>query len=352
MENYLQVPSKEGYPLTLDIINQIAYPELLLDEELNDIFLMDWWCYESGVFDYHLKFKWDLFISRILRSTKKELSRKGVYLIEDFYIEKSNNILNSIIKYVLMSIVGDNPNKEMEESIMKSIINEYRLGLTFLSHVISEEEDFIIDYYRMQYPLVNKNFIGDFISQENQKQFFLTKEFTGKGLVEESDLRNKNKYFSRKPLNEDAKIYPVDTGMIGIYFLIKNNVIIYIGKSTNVMNRISQHKYEKDFSSYAIIECDENEMSYLEADMIAKYQPEYNKSFPTNEEWNCVTKKVNLFLDSNKSISNDMMGKAYLDSENHCVIKNMYFTKSRAIPKNINNYKSKPDMISLESLKK
>ena len=84
MENYLQVPSKEGYPLTLDIINQTAYPELLLDEELNYIFFMDWWCYESVFFDYHLKFKWDLLKKRILKSSGEPRIKKVFTLLVIF----------------------------------------------------------------------------------------------------------------------------------------------------------------------------------------------------------------------------------------------------------------------------
>ncbi len=51
----------------------------------------------------------------------------------------------------------------------------------------------------------------------------------------------------------------------GVYFLKKDGVIVYVGKSTNVMARIfSDHYRVKDF--------DEVEIHWLEKDVIGKYE--------------------------------------------------------------------------------
>jgi len=69
-----------------------------------------------------------------------------------------------------------------------------------------------------------------------------------------------------------------------IYFLYKNNIIIYIGKSRYPEYRISIHKKRMkddesfEFDSYSLMQCEENQLSKLEAKMIFKYLPKHNKT--------------------------------------------------------------------------
>lgn len=78
--------------------------------------------------------------------------------------------------------------------------------------------------------------------------------------------------------------------IIGIYFLFNGENVCYIGQSTNIFNRISDHSRDKTFTHYGYIECGEAELNDFEKKMIAKYLPDLNK---------CLSKKYN---DSKKTM--------------------------------------------------
>ena len=61
----------------------------------------------------------------------------------------------------------------------------------------------------------------------------------------------------------------------GIYFLIFNEKVVYVGQSKNVLNRISAHK-DKTFDSFAFLQCKEHEMDIIESLYIHLLQPEQN----------------------------------------------------------------------------
>ncbi|MFW6281710.1 MAG: GIY-YIG nuclease family protein [bacterium] len=65
----------------------------------------------------------------------------------------------------------------------------------------------------------------------------------------------------------------------GIYKLIQDDEIVYIGQSLNCERRIGTHlkSDDKDFNSFEIIPCKEQELDELEREYINKYEPEYNK---------------------------------------------------------------------------
>tara|TARA_R100000231_G_scaffold139613_1_gene121630 strand:- start:239 stop:640 length:402 start_codon:yes stop_codon:yes gene_type:complete len=68
-----------------------------------------------------------------------------------------------------------------------------------------------------------------------------------------------------------------------IYALISNNEIVYIGQSTNILNRLSTHLSSfKEFDSWTIIEnlgdfTTSKEVNRLEEKYIRKFLPKYNK---------------------------------------------------------------------------
>ncbi len=72
--------------------------------------------------------------------------------------------------------------------------------------------------------------------------------------------------------------------IIGIYFLIKNHKIIYVGQSQqDVRYRIQIHFMEKDFDNFYILECPREYLSTLEAHFIVKFEPELNDyTLPSN----------------------------------------------------------------------
>ena len=64
---------------------------------------------------------------------------------------------------------------------------------------------------------------------------------------------------------------------IGVYFLFKNDNLIYIGKSINIYRRLNDHIKDKYFDSYSFIKCNSDyEATDLEKRMIIELRPELN----------------------------------------------------------------------------
>ncbi len=73
----------------------------------------------------------------------------------------------------------------------------------------------------------------------------------------------------------------------GVYFLIHNNIIVYVGSSkTNVFARIFAHiadnDLKKEFDSYYCLSYPKYRVEHLEAYFIYKFKPKYNKYIPNN----------------------------------------------------------------------
>ena len=69
----------------------------------------------------------------------------------------------------------------------------------------------------------------------------------------------------------------------GVYFLLQDDVIVYVGKSENITLRLMTHIREKSksFNKYYYIYYDNiNEMSFMEAYYIMLLKPLYNKKEP------------------------------------------------------------------------
>ena len=79
----------------------------------------------------------------------------------------------------------------------------------------------------------------------------------------------------------------------GLYFLIKNKQIVYIGVSDYLGKRILQHKKDKDFDVICILE--DETMFYkkekLETILINIFLPKYNKKVPNVREYEPYTNK-------------------------------------------------------------
>ena len=61
-----------------------------------------------------------------------------------------------------------------------------------------------------------------------------------------------------------------------VYFLIKNDEVIYVGKTIQGISRPLSHN-DKDFDSFYMINCKDNELDIKEVEMICKYKPKFNK---------------------------------------------------------------------------
>lgn len=69
-----------------------------------------------------------------------------------------------------------------------------------------------------------------------------------------------------------------ETFLVGIYFLINDYEVVYVGQSTNIASRIVYHVAEgrKIFDSYSYVECEKSILDDMESLYIDKYIPKYN----------------------------------------------------------------------------
>lgn len=63
--------------------------------------------------------------------------------------------------------------------------------------------------------------------------------------------------------------------MSGIYFLIKDGSVIYVGQSTQPERRLLQHR-DKDFDSFRIIKCHVSKLLEYERRLIKLFNPVFN----------------------------------------------------------------------------
>ena len=64
--------------------------------------------------------------------------------------------------------------------------------------------------------------------------------------------------------------------LCGIYFLIKNKEVVYVGQTTNFHQRIGAHN-GKDYDSYCFVKVEKNKLDKAEIENIMLYKPIYNK---------------------------------------------------------------------------
>jgi hypothetical protein len=100
---------------------------------------------------------------------------------------------------------------------------------------------------------------------------------------------------SKEQLFERRQYWPFQKfrRVSGIYFLIRDSEIVYVGKSANVLDRLSKH-IEKGFDSFSIVECSWKDMRMLEPHFIYKFSPPLNVTPPTNriyQSFNQITAK-------------------------------------------------------------
>lgn len=62
----------------------------------------------------------------------------------------------------------------------------------------------------------------------------------------------------------------------GIYFLIKDQKIIYVGQSISVLSRIKDHQNHRDFDHFTCIPCPKEHLDMLESLYIHFLRPEQN----------------------------------------------------------------------------
>jgi len=63
-----------------------------------------------------------------------------------------------------------------------------------------------------------------------------------------------------------------------IYFLCKNDRVVYIGQAENVHNRLVAHMKDKEFDAVFYLRVPAHKMNKIESSLIAYLKPQYNKS--------------------------------------------------------------------------
>jgi hypothetical protein len=85
--------------------------------------------------------------------------------------------------------------------------------------------------------------------------------------------------FSEKYIVDESKKYKQPCG---VYFLVKENKIVYVGQSVNVYSRVGHHSGVKDFDRVAWIECEKEKLDLLESIYIHLFEPELNGNSGTS----------------------------------------------------------------------
>lgn len=62
----------------------------------------------------------------------------------------------------------------------------------------------------------------------------------------------------------------------GVYFLVRDNRITYVGQSRNCLMRIASHMKKKQFDGYSILVCKPDQLDKLESYYITTLDPEDN----------------------------------------------------------------------------
>ena len=70
----------------------------------------------------------------------------------------------------------------------------------------------------------------------------------------------------------------------GVYFLLKDKELVYIGSSSNIHKRLAEHSTEKDYDSYYILPTPINKRYGIETEYIKLFNPPLNVTNSPKEE--------------------------------------------------------------------
>jgi len=114
------------------------------------------------------------------------------------------------------------------------------------------------------------------IDNKNKKNAALNQKIAvakSRGAVDKSGL------VQLQFLRENAESFD---RVCGIYFLMLDGEVVYIGQSTNCHGRIAGHQQQdhKEFDACYVIKTDQSSLTVLENLYINKFKPAHNKSTP------------------------------------------------------------------------
>jgi hypothetical protein len=95
--------------------------------------------------------------------------------------------------------------------------------------------------------------------------------------MQKTDLEKPDRLLSRKAVVGRSK--PIET-FCGVYFLIQDDEIVYVGQSKDVYRRIGVHFADKVFNRTYVLKANESDLLWLEGMYIQKLKPKYNFAVP------------------------------------------------------------------------
>lgn len=63
----------------------------------------------------------------------------------------------------------------------------------------------------------------------------------------------------------------------GVYLLIKDHTVVYVGQTSRLQDRLYQHK-DKDYDRYHFFRCHPLLLNEFEEGLIERFMPKYNRS--------------------------------------------------------------------------
>lgn len=78
--------------------------------------------------------------------------------------------------------------------------------------------------------------------------------------------------------DSDCTIKVPEHEQVFIYYLLKDDEVVYVGQTTQGLTRPFHHDGGKDFDEVRIVHCEPNQLNVFESVAIEKYRPIYNKS--------------------------------------------------------------------------
>jgi len=100
---------------------------------------------------------------------------------------------------------------------------------------------------------------------------------------------------------------------IGIYFLKKNNIVVYVGQSIDIETRVKTHKRcLKDFDSFDYVECKKEILNSTENYFILFYNPILNKKKFELKTFKKIVKQYNKLNKMGKEFTQALIEKSTL----------------------------------------
>jgi len=196
------------------------------------------------------------YFSKVLRGLNMYLVEESILFLKSIYsLSESikNNTIQSLVDVICWELKNHSSSKEELNFFTKNI----------LPSILEEAQ---------QIKLNNKNY--------NFKYLIITGH-------KELELNYLYKNFHSNPLNEEAleELNKLEN-VFGVYLLYNvKNQLVYIGKSTNLKNRIPQSIFERNAVKFAYILPEyPGDIHILEPFLILKYKPLLNKEFKDGDK--------------------------------------------------------------------